>query len=127
MRTCFTSGKKQKSALRSGKRPREKSESSTNGQYQMCERSFINNDSNNSSKPPSSDQKPNKRANEYNGRKSSGKKRGGQTGHKGRALSKEDAEELIRSGKVKHEVIDVNRGKGRAKYIDGATYSGKIR
>ena len=69
-------------------------------------KSIINNDSNNSSKPPSSDQKPNKRANEYNGRKRSGKKRGGQTGHKGRALSKEDAEELIRSGKVKHEVGD---------------------
>ena len=85
-------------------------------------KSIINNDSNNSSKPPSSDQKPNKRANEYNGRKRSGKKRGGQTGHKGRALSKEDAEELIRSGKVKHEVIDVNRGKGRAKYISRYEY-----
>ena len=36
-------------------------------------KSIINNDSNNSSKPPSSDQKPSKRANEYNGRKSSGK------------------------------------------------------
>ena len=37
-------------------------------------------------------------------------------------MSKEDAEELIRSGKVKHEVIDVNRGKGRAKYISRYEY-----
>lgn len=74
-------------------------------------KSQLNNNSNNSSKPPSSDQKPSKRANEYNGRKSSGKKRGGQTGHQGRTLTKEEAEELIQSGRVTHEVIEVNKGK----------------
>ena len=71
-------------------------------------KSIINNDSNNSSLPPSSDQKPGKRkANEYNGRDRSGKKRGGQPGHKGKALKKETAEALISSGQVKHEVIDL--------------------
>ena len=71
-------------------------------------KSIISNDSNNSSLPPSSDQKPRKRkANEYNGRERSGKKRGGQPGHKGKALKKETAEALISSGQVKHEVIDI--------------------
>ena len=79
-------------------------------------KSIINNDSNNSSLPPSSDQKPGKKkANEYNGRKRSGKKRGGQPGHKGKALKKEDAEALISSGRVKHEVIDI--GKKSTAYI----------
>ena len=57
-------------------------------------KSQLNNNSNNSSKPPSSDQKPSKRANEYNGRKSSGKKRGGQIGRQGKTLTKEEAEKL---------------------------------
>ena len=79
-------------------------------------KSIINNDSNNSSLPPSSDQKRGKKkANEYNGRERSGKKRGGQPGHKGKALKKEDAEALISGGQVKHEVIDV--GKKSAAYI----------
>ena len=79
-------------------------------------KSIINNDSNNSSKPPSSDQKPIKRANEYNGRKNSERKRGGQAGHLGKALTKGMAEELIRSGKVTHEVIEINKRPGGAKY-----------
>lgn len=71
-------------------------------------RSIINNDSNNSSLPPSSNQKPwKKKANEYSGRERSGKKRGGQPGHKGKALEKETAKALISSGQVKHEVIDI--------------------
>ena len=79
-------------------------------------KSQLNNNSNNSSKPPSSDQKPSKRANEYNGRKSSGKKRGGQTGRQGKTLTKEEAEKLIQSGCVTHEVIEVNKGKGGRRY-----------
>ena len=79
-------------------------------------KSIINNDSNNSSKPPSSDQKPSKRANEYNGRKSSGKSRGGQVGHRGKTLTKEDAEELIKSGRVIHELVEVNKGKKGGEY-----------
>lgn len=79
-------------------------------------KSIINNDSNNSSLPPSSDQKPGKRkANEYNGRERSGRKRGGQPGHKGKTLKKEAAEALISSGQVKHEVIDI--GEKRNAYI----------
>ena len=71
-------------------------------------KSIINNDSNNSSLPPSSDQKPRKKkANEYNGRERSGKKRGGQPGHKGKTLKQEDAEALIASGQVGHEIIDI--------------------
>ncbi len=79
-------------------------------------KSIINNDSSNSSLPPSSDQKPGKRkANEYNGRERSGRKRGGQPGHKGKTLKKETAEALISSGQVKHEVIDI--GEKRNSYI----------
>lgn len=63
---------------------------------------------NNSSLPLSSDQKPwKKKANEYSGRERSGKKRGGQPGHKGKALEKETAKALISSSQVKHEVIDI--------------------
>ena len=47
-------------------------------------KSQLNNNSNNSSKPPSSGQKPSKRANEYNGRKSSGKNSADKQGDKGK-------------------------------------------
>ena len=43
-------------------------------------KSILNKDSNNSSQPPSSDQKG-KRANQYNNREKSGKRKGGQQGH----------------------------------------------
>ena len=79
-------------------------------------KSIINNNSNNSSKPPSSDQKPSKRANEYNGRRSSGKRRGGQAGHEGKTLTKAEAEKLIESGRVTHEIVEVNKRNGRIKY-----------
>ena len=87
-------------------------------------KSIINNDSNNSSRPPSSDQKPSKRANEYNGRKSksSGKNRGGQTGHAGKTLTKEEAEKLIQSGRVTHEVIEINKGQCDKKYTSKYEY-----
>ena len=49
-------------------------------------RKQLNNDSNNSSNPPSGDIKPNA-PNTYNGRTKTGKKSGGQKGHKGYHLS----------------------------------------
>lgn len=82
-------------------------------------KSIINNDSNNSSQPPSGDQKPSfKKANEYNGRENQGRKRGGQKGHTGKCLNKANIEELIASGKVEHQIIEVNKPQdGCGEYI----------
>ena len=70
-------------------------------------KSIINNDSSNSSLPPSTDQKGGKPANTYKGRTKSGRKAGGQKHHKGTTLTKADIEEKIRSGKCKHEIRTV--------------------
>lgn len=59
-------------------------------------KSIINNDSSNSSLPPSSDQKRGKPANTYNGRSKTKRKAGGQKGRKGTILTKSDLEEKIR-------------------------------
>lgn len=60
---------------------------------------IMNNDSSNSSQPPSSDGgSSSKPANTYNSRKKTGKKKGGQAGHKGTTLTRKDVEEKIRSG-----------------------------
>lgn len=67
-------------------------------------RSIINNDSSNSSLPPSSDQKSGRPANTYNSRLETERKAGGQKGHKGLTLTKADIEEKIQSGKCRHEV-----------------------
>lgn len=74
----------------------------------------LNNDSNNSSLPPSSDIKPNKKV-IPNNREKSGKKVGGQKGHIGHHLSKKDIEKKINNKEVTHEVINV--GKVSDKYI----------
>ncbi len=63
-----------------------------------------NNNSGNSSNPPSTDQTGGKRANAYNSRKKTGKHKGGQKGHKGTTLTKKTAEELIASGQCRHTV-----------------------
>lgn len=55
-------------------------------------RSIINNDSSNSSLPPSTDQKGGKPANTFNGRNKTGRKAGGQKGHKGTTLTKNEIE-----------------------------------
>lgn len=88
-------------------------------------KSIINNNSSNSSLPPSSDQKgqSRKKSNEYNGRESTAHKRGGQSGHTGKTLTKEDAEALIKSGKAVHRIIkigDTKRNQGR--YISKYEY-----
>lgn len=67
-------------------------------------KSQLNHDSSNTSKPPSSDQKTGRAANNYNNRKKSEKKPGAQTGHKGSTLSKEKLEEKLASGKYLHEI-----------------------
>ena len=67
---------------------------------------ILNNDSNNSSKPPSTDEKG-KPANTYNGRTKSGKKQGGQKGHKGKTLSKSEIEEILKTGKVEHRIKEI--------------------
>lgn len=67
-------------------------------------RSIINNDSSNSSLPPSTDQKAGKSANTYNSRTKTERKSGGQKGHKGTTLTKSDVEEKIKSGKCRHEI-----------------------
>ncbi len=63
-----------------------------------------NNNSGNSSNPPSTDQAGGKRANSYNSRKKTGKRQGGQKGHRGKTLTRQTAEELIASGQCKHTV-----------------------
>lgn len=73
---------------------------------------IINNDSNNSSNPPSSDIKPNKKI--PNNREKSGKKVGGQTGHKPYILAKKDVEENIKNGTFEHK-IEIH-GKPSSKY-----------
>lgn len=72
-------------------------------------RSRLDTDSHNSSNPPSSDSKPKKQkaANEHNGRKKSGKGKGGQNGHKGRTLTEEDARKMIESKEYVHEVKNI--------------------
>ena len=71
----------------------------------------INNDSNNSSKPPSSDIK----RNIPNNREKTNRKAGGQKGHKAHFLSKSMVEEKIKRGEYKTEVI--HKGTIQKEYI----------
>ena len=75
-------------------------------------RSIINNDSSNTSLPPSTDQKSGKPANTFNGRKKTQRKAGGQKGHAGTTLTKSDMEEKIASGRCRHEVRTIGRVSG---------------
>ena len=70
-------------------------------------KSILDNDSHNSSLPPSQD-KPRK-ANEYNARKKSEKKSGAQKGHAGKTVSEEDVKKILASPDCKH--IIQNHGK----------------
>lgn len=78
----------------------------------------LNNNSNNSSNPPSSDIKPNKKE-ILNNREKSKNKVGGQKGHKGAALSKEYVEENIKNKNFNHKIVDVGevKNKYKSKYI----------
>ncbi len=79
---------------------------------------ILHNDSSNSSLPPSAD-KPGKASNTYNGREKSGKSAGGQKGHKGKTLTKEDAEQKIKSGRFQHriETLGIPEGPYCTKYV----------
>ncbi len=79
-------------------------------------KSIINNDSSNTSLPPSTDQKGGRPANTYNGREKTKRKRGGQKGHEGTTFTKAEAEEKIRSGKCRHEIRSIGDASGR-KYV----------
>ena len=83
-------------------------------------KSIINNDSSNTSLPPSTDQKGGKPANTYNGRKKTERKKGGQKGHKGTTLTKAEIEGKIKSGKCRHEIRtigDCSSGNYITKYV----------
>lgn len=83
-------------------------------------RSIINNDSSNTSLPPSTDKKGVKPANTFNSRKKTGRKSGGQKGHNGTTLTKAEVEEKIKSNKCKHEIRtigDCSSEKYITKYI----------
>jgi len=68
-------------------------------------KAIIGKDSSNSSKPPSSDGFKTPRAKVQNSREQTGKKPGGQKGHKGHTLElPENIEELIAKGEVAYEV-----------------------
>lgn len=67
-------------------------------------KSIINNDSSNTSLPPSTDKKGGKPANTFNGRKATQRKPGGQKGHKGTTLTKAEIEQKIAAGKCRHEI-----------------------
>ena len=67
---------------------------------------ILNNNSSNTSLPPSTDG-PGKAANCYNGRQKTGKKAGGQPGHPGKHISKEEVEQKIREGVYEHRVEEI--------------------
>ena len=68
--------------------------------------SIINNNSKNSSLPPSTDQKPSKSPNKYNSRKKSGRRPGGQPGRHGITLTKEQVEHKISTRAFEHKIIN---------------------
>lgn len=76
-------------------------------------KSIINNDSSNTSLPPSTDQKTDKKnktdkpANTFNGREKTNKKAGAQKDHKGTTLTKEEVKEKIKNGKCKHKIKNI--------------------
>lgn len=79
-------------------------------------KSIINNDSSNTSLPPSTDQKGARPANTYNSREHTGRKAGGQEGHNGTTLTKSEVEEKLKSGKFRHEIREIGNPANR-KYV----------
>lgn len=75
-------------------------------------KSILDNNSSNTSNPPSTDQKAGKPANTYNSREKTGRSAGGQKGRKGTTLTKADVEEKLRSGKCRHQIREIGDPKG---------------
>lgn len=69
-------------------------------------RRILDNDSTNSSLPPSSDQ-PGKAPNTYNGRKPTKKRPGAQPGHKGNGLSRAEVLRKIQAGVYGHRIEEI--------------------
>lgn len=69
------------------------------------------NDSNNSSLPPSTDQRPSKpkRANEYNGRTKTSRKSGGQPGHNGKTLRSDEVLQRLQTKGIEPEICSVGK------------------
>lgn len=83
-------------------------------------KSIINNDSFNTSLPPSTDQKSSNPANTFNGRKETQHKPDGQKGHNGTTLTKAEIEKKIASGKCRHEIRTIGDTSGKdyvTKYV----------
>lgn len=76
-------------------------------------KSIINNDSSNTSLPPSTDPKGGKPANTFNERKKTQRKAGGQKGHKGITLTKAEIEDKIASGRCRHEIKTIGDADGQ--------------
>lgn len=79
-------------------------------------KNMMNKDSSNSSKPPSTDEpweckRKRKAANEYNSRKPSERHKGGQDGHKGKCLTKQDVEKLLEEhgDEIRHDVVEIGK------------------
>ena len=68
---------------------------------------ILNNNSKNSSLPPSTDQKPSKPVNQFNGRSRTGRKPGAQPGHDGTTLTRKKIQQLIESKQCLHEIEDI--------------------
>ena len=79
---------------------------------------ILNNNSSNSSLPPSTNKKT-ASANTYNTRTKSGKKVGGQIGHRGITLTKQEVEEKLASGMLQHriETIGIESTRYVTKYV----------
>lgn len=79
-------------------------------------KSIINNDSSNTSPPPSTDQKGSRPVNTFNDREKTERSVGGQKGHAGTTLTKSFVQEKLRSGNCRHEIRNVGVVSGQ-KYI----------
>ena len=77
---------------------------------------ILNNDSSNSSIPPSQD-KTIKPANTYNSRRPTTKKKGAQLGHKGHGLSKADVKEKIKKGIYVHHIEEIGTPEPNRAYV----------